>query len=137
MQLRFKTEAEEEGTGERENPFRAARMAKYETQQAILEEGEQVSTGESFKENALRHKFLESIALWQEKKERRIQERIERELRLTMEGVTFTPEINARSREIMKRKGAIAPIYEREHGEKKRELTERFNVEQKAYRVKF
>jgi hypothetical protein len=57
-------------------------------------------------------------------------------MKITMEGVTFTPEINARSREIMKKKGTIAPIYEREHREKKRELTERFNVEQKAQRVK-
>jgi len=34
-------------------------------------------------------------------------------MRLTMEGVTFTPEINPKSREIMKKKGTIAPIYER------------------------
>ncbi len=31
-----------------------------------------------------------------------------------MEGVTFTPELNPRSREIMKKKGTIAPIYQRE-----------------------
>lgn len=36
----------------------------------------------------------------------------------------------------MKKKGNIAPIYEREPREKKRELTERFNVEQKTHRMK-
>jgi hypothetical protein len=34
-------------------------------------------------------------------------------MKLSMEGVTFTPEINAKSREIMKKKGNITPIYER------------------------
>ena len=36
----------------------------------------------------------------------------------------------------MKKKGNIAPIYERERRDKKRELTERFNVEQKIHRMK-
>ena len=43
MQLRFKTEAEEEASAERSSPFRVARMEKYQTEQAILEEGESVS----------------------------------------------------------------------------------------------
>jgi hypothetical protein len=38
---------------------------------------------------------------------------IEREVKISMKGVTFRPEINPRSREIMKKKGIIVPIYER------------------------
>lgn len=38
------------------------------------------------------------MANWQEKKEKKQQERIEREKEILMAGVTFTPEINARSK---------------------------------------
>lgn len=32
---------------------------------------------------------------------------------MLMAGVTFTPEINARSKELMKKKGQMPPIHER------------------------
>lgn len=54
------------------------------------------------------------MANWQEKKEKKQQERIEREKELLMAGVTFTPEINARSKQLMKKKGQMLPIYERD-----------------------
>jgi hypothetical protein len=43
-------------------------MEKYQTRHVITEEREQLNDKESCKENALRNKFLVSIALWQEKK---------------------------------------------------------------------
>jgi hypothetical protein len=55
--------------------------------------------------------FLASIANWQEKKVLKQKERMEREKELVMAGVTFTPEINARSKFLMKKKGQMLPIY--------------------------
>jgi hypothetical protein len=39
---------------------------------------------------------------------------IKREQALSMNGVTFTPEINAKSKQLMKKKGNLLPIYERD-----------------------
>ena len=54
------------------------------------------------------------MANWQEKKAKRQRDLIEKEKQLLMAGVTFTPEINAKSKELMKKKGQMLPIYERE-----------------------
>lgn len=67
----------------------------------------------------MKDNFLKSIAVWQQKKQKRTKERMEKLTKLSMEGVTFTPEINARSRMIMKKKGLTTPIYERQAKERR------------------
>ena len=54
------------------------------------------------------------MANWQEKRAKRQRDLIEKEKQLSMAGVTFTPQINARSKELMKKKGQMLPIYERQ-----------------------
>jgi len=51
------------------------------------------------------------MATWQERKAKKQQELVEKEKELLMAGVTFTPEINPKSKELMKKKGNMLPIY--------------------------
>ena len=60
-----------------------------------------------------KEEFLASMTNWEQKRRLRQEKMAEREKIQSMNGVTFTPEINAKSKRLMKNRGDGVPIFER------------------------
>lgn len=56
---------------------------------------------------------------WEEKKQKKMQEQLEKEKQMAMTCLTFTPQINSKSKALAKRRGDELPLYQREAKPKK------------------